>query len=320
MSFSSEVKEELALLTPPARHCRIALIAALFHMCPALTKDSAGIRTENAFAAKAYEHALRRTFTADVERSESGREITVQVSGKEQVRTFLETIKLDPVMPTPEEGAKKTPRRGEMAMVSKVLLQKTCCRKAFLRGLFLAAGSVSDPSRSYHLEIAPLSEEESEEVKGLLALVGFQARCTRRKGRSVVYMKDGEQISDFLGAIGATKSLMKLENARILRDIAGNINRQVNFEAANLKKTGIAAMRQLEDIQLIERTIGISSLSPALAQAARLRAENPDGSLLELAQASNPPVGKSGINHRLQRLGEIAERLREKEEGGAAWQ
>ena len=150
--------------------------------------------------------------------------------------------------------------------------------------------------------------------------VGFQARCTRRKGRSVVYMKDGEQISDFLGAIGATKSLMKLENARILRDIAGNINRQVNFEAANLKKTGIAAMRQLEDIQLIERTIGISSLSPALAQAARLRAENPDGSLQELAQASNPPVGKSGINHRLQRLGEIAERLREKEEGGAAWQ
>ena len=121
----------------------------------------------------------------------------MQVSGKEQVRTFLETIKLDPVMPTPEEGAKKTPRRGETAMVSKVLLQKTCCRKAFLRGLFLAAGSVSDPSRSYHLEIAPLSEEESEEVKGLLALVGFQARCTRRKGRSVVYMKDGEQISGF---------------------------------------------------------------------------------------------------------------------------
>lgn len=319
MSFSSEVKEELALLTPPARHCRIALIAALFHMCPALTKDSAGIRTENAFAAKAYEHALRRTFTADVERSESGREITVQVSGKEQVRTFLETIKLDPVMPASEE-TKKAGLRGERAMVSKVLLQKTCCRKAFLRGLFLAAGSVSDPSRSYHLEIAPLSEEESEEVKGLLALVGFQARCTRRKGRSVVYMKDGEQISDFLGAIGATKSLMKLENARILRDIAGNINRQVNFEAANLKKTGIAAMRQLEDIQLIERTIGISSLSPVLAQAARLRAENPDGSLLELAQASNPPVGKSGINHRLQRLGEIAERLREKEEGGAAWQ
>ena len=112
---------------------------------------------------------------------------------------------------------------------------------------------------------------------------------------------------------------MKLENARILRDIAGNINRQVNFEAANLKKTGIASRRQLEDIQLIERTIGISSLSEALQQAARLRVENPDGSLQELAASSDPPVGRSGINHRLQRLSEIAEKIREKE-GHSKWQ
>ena len=99
--------------------------------------------------------------------------------------------------------------------MSPVLLQKTCCRKTFLRGLFLAAGSVSDPSGSYHLEIAPLGGEDAEAVLKLLSSIGFQAKCTRRKGRSVVYLKDGEQISDFLGSIGATQSLMKLENARI---------------------------------------------------------------------------------------------------------
>ena len=148
-----------------------------------------------------------------------------------------------------------------------------------------------------------------------MSSIGFSARATKRKAKTVVYLKEGEQISDFLGAIGATGSLMKLENARILRDIAGNINRQVNFEAANLKKTGIASLRQLEDIELIERTIGIRSLPPNLGSAALLRLENPDKSLTELAEASDPPVGRSGMNHRLQRIKEIADRIRAGESG-----
>ncbi len=319
MSFSSGVKEELALQNSQARHCRIAFIAALFHLCPVLTKERAGIRTENASVADAFEQALRRCMSAEIEVEKNAREIIVTCVGEDQVTTFLEMVKLDRVICPGDYGAKDVERKVRETGISPVLLEKTCCRKAFLRGLFLTAGSVSDPAKSYHLEIAPLTSKDAGEVLKLLSSIGFQAKCTKRKGRSVVYLKEGEQISDFLGSIGATGSLMKLENARILRDIAGNINRQVNFEAANLKKTGIASRRQLEDIQLIERTVGISSLSESLQQAARLRMENPDGSLQELALASDPPVGKSGINHRLQRLSGIAEKIREKK-GHSTWQ
>ena len=311
MSFSSEVREELSQQGSSARHCQIALIAALFHLCPVLTQEYAGIRTENTCAAQAFESALRKVWSDPVESVTAGREIIVLIRGREQVRRFLEMVKLDHVIGMDEAGRDDVRKKVQGARISQNLLQKTCCRKAFLRGMFLAAGSVSDPSKSYHLEIAPLSEEDAMSVLKLLSSIGFSARKTQRKARSVVYLKEGEQISDFLGAIGATKSLMKLENARILRDIAGNINRQVNFEAANLKKTGIASLRQLEDIELIERTVGIHSLPLSLQQAAKLRIENPDGSLQELAQSADPPVGKSGINHRLQRIKEIAEKIRE---------
>ncbi len=311
MSFSSEVREELSQQGSSARHCQIALIAALFHLCPVLTQEYAGIRTENTCAAQAFESALRKVWSDPVESVTAGREIIVLIRGREQVRRFLEMVKLDHVIGMDEAGRDDVREKVQGARISQNLLQKTCCRKAFLRGMFLVAGSVSDPSKSYHLEIAPLSEEDAMSVLKLLSSIGFSARKTQRKARSVVYLKEGEQISDFLGAIGATKSLMKLENARILRDIAGNINRQVNFEAANLKKTGIASLRQLEDIELIERTVGIHSLPLSLQQAAKLRIENPDGSLQELAQSADPPVGKSGINHRLQRIKEIAEKIRE---------
>ena len=312
MSFSSEVKEELSQPQSQARHCRIALIAALFHLCPELTQDCAGIRTENRMAAQAYEQALRKVWGGEVRVRKQGREYTVSAGGKDGVKKFLEMMKLDDRIHPDGSGEAGLQEMVKNTRVSPVLLQKTCCRRAFLKGLFLAAGSVSDPSKSYHLEIAPLSEQDAEDVVRLLSSVGFGARITKRKGRSVVYLKEGEQISDFLGSIGATGSLMKLENARILKDIAGNINRQVNFETANLKKTGIASERQMEDIALIERTVGIASLSESLQQAARLRMENPDASLQELASSCQPPVGRSGFNHRLKRISEIAAGIRRK--------
>ena len=216
MSFSSEVREELSQQGSSARHCQIALIAALFHLCPVLTQEYAGIRTENTCAAQAFESALRKVWSDPVESVTAGREIIVLIRGREQVRRFLEMVKLDHVIGMDEAGRDDVREKVQGARISQNLLQKTCCRKAFLRGMFLVAGSVSDPSKSYHLEIAPLSEEDAMSVLKLLSSIGFSARKTQRKARSVVYLKEGEQISDFLGAIGATKSLMKLENARIL--------------------------------------------------------------------------------------------------------
>ncbi len=319
MSFSSEVKAELSAHVDQARHCRIALIAALFHLSPLLEENRVGIRTEVGAAATAFELTLKKLCQGEVQTEKNGSRTLVYIKNKKQIRWFLEMVKLDRVIgkereessPECSSSLEDVIRRTQ---IPAILLQKNCCRKACLRGMFLAAGSVNDPSKSYHLEIVPGSAEDAQFILNLFSQVGFGARITHRKGRSVVYIKDGEQISDFLGVTGATGNLMKLENARILRDIAGNINRQVNFEAANLKKTGIASKRQLEDIALIERTVGIHSLPEALQVAARLRMDYPDGSLKEMADASDPPVGKSGINHRLQRLSEIARGIREQSE------
>ncbi len=311
MSFSSEVKEELSRQTDSARHCRIAFLTALFHMAPVLTEDTVGIRTDLEYAAQAFTNVLKKVVQAPVseERRPKGKswEITVTVSGKEQVKSLLEAMKLDRSPDT-----ELIPQQDEIRSIlpSRLLLQKTCCRKAYLRGVFLMTGSVSDPSKSYHLEIVFQRQEDARMIVKLMDSLGFGARVSTRKGRFVVYLKESEQISDLLGAMGATLCLMKLENERILKDIAGNINRQVNFDAANLKKTGVTSKRQREDIEYIERTVGLGTLPATLQQAAHLRLEMPDASLQELSEASQPHVGKSGINHRLKKLETIAQELR----------
>ena len=311
MSFSSEVKEELSRQTDSARHCRIAFLTALFHMAPVLTEDTIGIRTDLEYAAQAFANVLKKVVQAPVseERRPKGKswEITVTVSGKEQVKSLLEAMKLDRSPDT-----ELIPQQDEIRSIlpSRLLLQKTCCRRAYLRGVFLMTGSVSDPSKSYHLEIVFQRQEDARMIVKLMDSLGFGARVSTRKGRFVVYLKESEQISDLLGAMGATLCLMKLENERILKDIAGNINRQVNFDAANLKKTGVTSKRQREDIEYIERTVGLGTLPATLQQAAHLRLEMPDASLQELSEASQPHVGKSGINHRLKKLETIAQELR----------
>ena len=311
MSFSSEVKEELSRQTDSARHCRIAFLTALFHMAPVLTEDTVGIRTDLEYAAQAFANVLKKVVQAPVseERRPKGKswEITVTVSGKEQVKSLLEAMKLDRSPDT-----ELIPQQDEIRSIlpSRLLLQKTCCRKAYLRGVFLMTGSVSDPSKSYHLEIVFQRQEDARMIVKLMDSLGFGARVSTRKGRFVVYLKESEQISDLLGAMGATLCLMKLENERILKDIAGNINRQVNFDAANLKKKGVPSKRQREDIEYIERTVGLGTLPATLQQAAHLRLEMPDASLQELSEASQPHVGKSGINHRLKKLETIAQELR----------
>ncbi len=310
MSFSSDVKEELARQMDGPRHCRIAFLASEFRMAPVLEEETIGISTELESAAQAFAGVLKKIVSTPVSevttRRGKAERFTVTVSGKEQVRYLLEAMKFDSALSG--EGSAKADIRNSLP--SSLLLQKTCCRRAYLRGTFLMAGSVSDPSKSYHLEMVFQTAEEADLSVSLMESLGFGAKVSRRKGRYVVYLKESEQISDFLGRMGATGSLMKLENERILKDIAGNINRQVNFDAANLKKTGVTSKRQTEDIEYIEKTAGLDTLPVTLQQTARLRLAMPDASLQELSDASDPHVGKSGINHRLKKLEDIAGQLR----------
>ncbi|ACL76624.1 DNA-binding protein WhiA [Ruminiclostridium cellulolyticum] len=189
-------------------------------------------------------------------------------------------------------------------------LEKVCCRKSFLRAAFLSGGSISDPEKTYHLEISTHNIMSAEMIKDLLDDYNINTKIIKRKGSYVAYIKEGEQIVDFLNIIGAHGALMELENVRILKDMRNNVNRIVNCETANLEKTVNASIRQIENIKYIESTIGIDKLPENLVEIADVRVQFRDASLKELGEMLHPKLGKSGVNHRLRKLDEIAERIR----------
>lgn len=185
--------------------------------------------------------------------------------------------------------------------------------KAFLRGAFLAAGSLSNPKRYYHLEIVCRTSPAADKVLSVMETLGLSARITERKGSFVVYMKEADSITLALGLMGAGMAYMDLENVRIVREMRGSINRKVNCETANLMKTVKMSLRQCEDCEYLKEKGVLGTLKKQLQETAEVRLANPDASLEELGKLLDPPIGKSGVNHRLMRLHDTAESLREKE-------
>ncbi len=193
-------------------------------------------------------------------------------------------------------------------------MQNTCCKRAFLRGVFLAAGSISDPKKAYHLEIVFDEEGKAVWVRDVIHSFMIDAKVVKRKKYFVVYVKEGAQIVDLLNIMEAHLALMELENIRILKEVRNSVNRQVNCEAANINKTVQAAAKQIGDILYIRDNFGFDNLEDGLREIAVLRIEYPEASLKELGEMLPVPLGKSGVNHRLKRLGSIAEGLKEKKE------
>lgn len=189
---------------------------------------------------------------------------------------------------------------------------KICCKKAYLRGAFLSSGSISDPEKTYHLEITNSNLKKANDLSLIINSFGINSKVIKRKGYFVVYIKESENIVDFLNVIGAHNSLMELENIRILKDVRNNVNRIVNCETANLGKTIEASLRQIENIKYIRDNIGFNKLSENLRIAAELRLDHAEANLKELGQMFDPPLGKSGVNHRLLKLDKIAKEFREK--------
>jgi DNA-binding protein WhiA len=189
-------------------------------------------------------------------------------------------------------------------------IKNRSCKRAYLRGGFMATGSISDPDHSYHLEITFPCRLLAEEYSNYLKAFGIESRQIVRKGHYLVYLKEGQEIVDFLNVVGAHGALMQLENIRIVKDMRNQVNRLVNCETANLGKTVNASYRQVENINYIQEHMGLNSLPDGLSEIATLRVENPDISLLDLGKMLNPPLSKSGVNHRLRKLDRIAEDLR----------
>ena len=195
-------------------------------------------------------------------------------------------------------------------LVNPLIIQKNCCKRAFLRGAFLCAGSISDPEKFYHFEIVCTSSIKAEQLQETLHSFEVEAKTVSRKKHEVVYVKEGAQIVELLGIMGAGVSLMNLENVRILKEMRNSVNRKVNCEAANINKTVSASVKQTQDIRYIQDTVGLQTLPDNLKAVAELRLKYQDASLKELGERLNPRVGKSGVNHRLRKIGRIAEELR----------
>ena len=321
LSFSSNVKEELSRQLSMARHCQIAEIAAIISLNGRVHRFGRDrfcikIHTENAPVARKYFTLLKKTFNIRTDVSVG------QGMGTRRSRIYTVGIRSHPDALRVLQATKLVDRHGEMweslSLAQNVVTLQNCCRRAFIRGAFLAAGSVSDPERFYHFEIACGSEAKAVQLQGLIRSFDLDARIVKRKKYYVVYIKEGSQIVDILNVMEALVSLMELENIRILKEMRGSVNRQVNCETANIHKTVSAAIRQVEAITVIRDKIGFDRLPENLQEIARLRLARPEATLKELGEALDPPVGKSGVNHRLRKLGIMAEKLQSDRPGTQA--
>ena len=286
MSFSSEVKTELAKHLGKSRHCQIAELTALI----AFEGRIPAAESENRLLMQKYQLLLAELFHIE------------EIHTEEEARSVFSTVKMYNDVtgePEPEDTVKG------------LLIQQSCCKRAYIRGAFLAGGSISDPNKSYHFEIVCRSIPQAEQLRDVINSFDMDAKIVARKKYQVVYLKEGSQIVDILNIMEAHVALMNLENVRILKEMRNSVNRKVNCETANISKTVNAAVKQLADIEYIRETAGLSYLPENLKEMALLRLEYPDAPLAELGTYLNPPVGKSGVNHRLRRISEMADSLRQ---------
>ena len=209
-----------------------------------------------------------------------------------------------------EEASKYFTLSEKPYKINNGALNKRCCKKTFLKQAFLEAGTVADPEKSYHLEIACPNIESAVFIQSLIETFGIKAKIAFRKKNYGVYLKGSDAIMDILGIMGASKAFMDAENVRILKEMRNGVNRRVNCETANINKTVSASVKQIEDIKLIAERIGFEKLPPSLAEMADVRLSNPDATLNELTTCFDPPLTKSGVNHRLRKLAEIAGKLK----------
>ena len=292
MSFSGKIKEELVRTVTLPRHCQLAEMAAIYDFCGKKSEESDEkmvISSENELAVRKFFTLLTKTFNMNTAFKANtkgydkwGANYHLEITGSDTVDSIRSAIRV-----TTET-------------------MRSCCRRAYIRGAVLAAGSVSDPEKSYHLEIVCQDERQALFLAGLLLSFEIEAKTITRKKFFVLYVKDGTSIVETLNVMGAHVALMDFENTRILKEMRNTVNRKVNCETANIGKTVMAAQRQIDDIRFLMECDSYDELPSSLKEMAELRISYPEATLAELGQMSTPPLGKSGVNHRLRKLSPAA--------------
>lgn len=311
MSFSLEIKEELETRIDTAKHCQIAEFAAIMAFCGKVRRRTGGLMgleltTENEVVRRKVVELAIKAFSA----SEESFEVEYEGKNNRIINIFINDEKLIAKILMAIKWCDDNFTVVEPVFVNHRIIQKECCKRAFIRGAFLAAGSISDPNKSYHYEIVCECEEDAVQMQELLKFFNLDAKIIQRKRNYVTYIKEGNNITDVLNIMGAFVSQMKLYNVMILKGMRNDVNRKVNCETANLNKTIEAAVKQIRDIEYVRDTVGLESLSDGLREVAEIRLKNPDMKLKDIGELLNPPVGKSGVNHRLRKISELAQKLR----------
>lgn len=296
MSFSSEVKKELTEYMPKDKICLSAELFALisFSKRVKVAKNNTILCTKNQYKGKRFYDLAKKIFHVIPDMS-------VRRTGDKDIEVYKILI---------EVGEKEFSAINENLKSS--ITENNECRRAFLRGAFMAAGSIGDPNKGYHFEVVAQTREKAKKLVILLELCGISAKYVRRKNTYPVYFKEAESLVDFLGITNAGVALMKLENIRIYKEIKNNVNRTVNYETANIKKTALAAAKQLEAINYLKSINELSELPDKLKELAEVRLEYPEATLKELGEFLSTPLSKSGVNHRLKKIEEIVEERRKK--------
>lgn len=312
MTFSATTKNELSRLALTDDCCAISELAAIIRMSG--TIQISGMKninlrftTENAAIARRIFSILKIRYNTEVEvmvrrnkQLKKNNNYLVVVNDKDISKKILEDVGFV---------------RGKSSVfnpdytIPKDLIKNRCCKRSYVRGAFLGGGSITNPEKTYHLEFVTSKEEHAKGLSEVINSFGLNSKIVIRKESYVIYIKEGEQIVDLLNIIGAHQALLKLEDIRVLKNVRNNINRLVNCETANLGKTIDASMRQVANIKYIKKTIGLNKLPNNLREIAELRLEYNDASLKELGMMLNPPVGKSGVNHRFRKIDQLAEEL-----------
>lgn len=314
MSFSSKTKNELARRTSDSKCCQMAELSALVRVSGTIQLRGLGktdllITTENAAIGRMIFVLFKRSMKIHTDLDVVKNNV-LRKNNSYQIRILDATEILKKLEIMVEQDGSFVINNG----LPKTLIENECCKRAYIRGVFLGGGSLSDPEKSYHLELITHREDYAEELKNLINTYDLHARVIGRKKNFIVYLKEGDQIVDLLNIIGAHSALMAFENVRIVKSMRNNINRLVNCETANLNKMVDAAVKQKQYIEIIDKYAGLDSLPDPLHEIAIIRLNNTDASLKELGQMLNPPIGKSGVNHRLRKIEKIALDIMEREE------
>lgn len=302
MSFTAKVKDELSRVEPACPDCERACLCALVRIVGTLAISARQPRleaaTETAGVARSLIRLLHGVYGLKTE-------LTVRRSKLHKAHNFLVTVPAQ----APLEGALRDlgVLGGDGASLPKGLVARPCCAASYLRGVFLAGGYIADPRGDFHFELSCQSPGLAEAVCALMEAGGIRARATRRGNASIVYLKGADAIISFLAFVGAHRSALEMENARVVKSVRNDTNRRVNAEIANQQKASAASMAQIVCIQRLVARRDIEEVPESLREVAMLRLKHPDASIKELGQYATPPLSKNAVYHRLLRIQKLAE-------------